>query len=121
MTQDIIVSRQFSVGPGGLFFHGAGHGPVTVTINFFRPGPSPDQERGSFPAYRCAYEIRYGEDVVRSSYAEGMDGAAALLNAMHDAASDLDRRYFSAIGGCPPYLDAIPSAYLEDMRKAGYP
>jgi hypothetical protein len=116
MTPDVIASRQFSVGPGGYFMPGPGHGAVTISLSFSRPVPLVDRDPGGYPAWQCAYEIRYGDTVIRASCAAGMDGPAALLAAMRSAADDIDHRYFSAIDGVPEYLDAVPKEYLADMR-----
>ena len=119
MEKDIIASRQCSVGPAGHFMHGPDQGPVTISFNFYRPAPDPEQGPHLFPSYQCDYEIRYGGKVVHISTAVGMDGAAALLSAMVHVVSDLDNRYFNASSEPLAYVDAIPTAYFEDMRNAG--
>ena len=119
MEKDIIASRQCSVGPEGHFMPGPGQGPVTISINFYRPALDPEQAPDLYPSWQCAYEIRYGERVVHAFTADGMDGVAALLSAMVHVVSDLDNRYFNACSEPLPYVDAIPRAYFEDMRNAG--
>lgn len=73
-----------------------------------------------YPAFRCGYEIRFGNDVVHEEYEFGMDGAAAILSAMVRVAASFDNRYFNSRDVDIPakYLDAIPAGYFDDMRKA---
>jgi hypothetical protein len=109
----IIVSRQFSVGPDGLFMPGPNQGPVTISINFFRPIPHPEQAPDLAPAHQCTYEIKYNDDVVRTFAVAGNDEVAALLAAMRHAVIDLDYRYVEE------WRVSIPRDYLDDMRMAG--
>ena len=120
MTNDVIVARHCSVSPDGVFMPGPNQGSVTISINFFRPALDPDVGTNMYPAFRCDYEIRFGNDVVHASYAAGMDGVAALLSAMVRAAANFDNRYFNSRDVDIPgtYLDAIPTGYFDDMRKA---
>ena len=113
MTGDIIVSRQCSVGPEGFFAHGPNQGPVTISLNFFRPALAPEQGPDLFPAFECAYEIKYGDEVIHTSSAAGMDGVGALLAAMRNAVIDLD------FGRLAEWRISIPKDYLDDMRNAG--
>jgi hypothetical protein len=109
MSSEIIVSRQCSVGPNGAFSHGAGQGPVTISINFYRPVPHPEYA----PDHQCTYEIKYGDDVVRTSSVVNIDGVSALLSAMRNAVIDIET-------GClEKWNISIPKEYLEDMRTAG--
>lgn len=110
MNQDIIVSRQCSVGPGDFFGHGAGHGDTTITINFYRPILHEPLESG---LHECIYEIRLGPDVVRTSSVVGIDGVGALLRAMNSVVTDLET-------GClDEWRISIPKEYLDDMRMVG--
>jgi hypothetical protein len=120
MTKDIIVSRHCSVSPDGVFMPGPTPGYVTICINFFRPALDPDVGPNEYPAFRCDYEIRFGNDVVHEAYEVGMDGAAAILSAMVSVAVSFDNRYFNSRAAEIPakYLDAIPARYFDDMRKA---
>lgn len=120
MTRDIIVSRHCSVSPDGVFMPGPSQGAVTICINFFRPALDPDVGPNMYPAFRCDYEIRFGNDVVHEEYADGMDGVAAILSAMVRVAVSFDNRYFNSRDAEIPakYLDAIPARYFDDMRKA---
>jgi len=109
MSQDVIVSRQCSVGPDGYFSHGAGQGPVTISINFYRPAPHPEHA----PDHQCTYEIKCGDDVVRTFTVANIDGVSALLAAMRHAVSDIETGCLSR------WHFSIPKEYLDDMRTAG--
>jgi hypothetical protein len=110
---DIIASRQCSVGPGGHFMPGPDQGPVTISVNFYRPVMDPEQGPGLYPSWQCAYEIKHGDEMVHASVAAGIDGVAALLAAMRHAVIDLEHRYLEE------WRVSIPKGYLADMRDAG--
>ena len=104
MKRDIIVRREFSLGPDGAFDHGRKCGAALVSLDFFRP------TRLAAGWYRCIYEIRKDTKVIRRFAVHGIDGVSALRFAMGSVVIDLET------GILERWRVSVPAEYFDDMR-----
>jgi hypothetical protein len=110
LKRDPIVLREFSIMPNGEFVHGRRLPPPlrkrdasVVSLFFFRPMRQAN-------VYRCTYEIRKDDKVLRRFKVFGIDAVGALLNAMKTVIIDLEVRYLNE------WRVSVPKEYFDDMR-----